>query len=172
MTIPRGNYDYGYDATSGQLAGITAPDGGSLAYIYDGFLPTSTVWNGAIAGTVSRAYNNDFQVIGLSVGTDTIAHTYDNDGLLTGTTLGSITTSTTYNTFGELDTETAAYGSTIQYAANATRDLLGRITRKEETIEDVTTTYDYDYDLSGCLIEVKTDGSITATYEKFWRHNV
>ena len=181
LTIPRGNYAYGYDVTSGQLNSITAPDGGSLAYIYDGFLPISTTWSGVIAGTVSRSYNNDFQVIGRSVGTDTITHTYDNDGLLinvgaltlsrdvqngllTGTTLGSASTSSTYNTFGELDTETAIYDSTTQYAASYTRDLLGRISSKQETIEGTTTTYDYNYDLTGRLTEVKTDGATTATY--------
>ncbi|MDT8385448.1 MAG: RHS repeat-associated core domain-containing protein [Gammaproteobacteria bacterium] len=181
LAIPRGNYGYGYDVTSGQLSSITAPDGGGLAFTYDGFLPTSTTWSGAVAGTVSRTYNNDFQVTGISVGTDTIANTYDNDGLLTGAgaltlthdvqnglltgaTLGSATTSTTYNTFGELETETATYGSTTQYGATYTRDPLGRITSKQETIEGVTVTYDYAYDLAGRLVEVKTDGTITAAY--------
>ncbi|MDT8385446.1 MAG: RHS repeat-associated core domain-containing protein [Gammaproteobacteria bacterium] len=181
LTIPRGNYAYGYDVTSGQLSSITSPDGGGLAFTYDGFLPTSTTWSGAVAGTVSRTYNNDFQVTGISVGTDTIANTYDNDGLLTGAgaltlthdvqnglltgaTLGSATTSTTYNTFGELETETATYGSTTQYGATYTRDPLGRITSKQETIEGVTVTYDYAYDLAGRLVEVKTDGTITAAY--------
>ena len=93
-----------------------------------------------------------------------INYTYDNDGLLTGTTLGSATTSTTYNPFGEQASETAAYGSTTQYGATYTRDPLGRITTKQETIEGVTSTYDYAYDLAGRLIEVKTDGAITASY--------
>ena len=72
LAIPRGNYDYGYDATSGQLSSITAPDTGSLSFTYDGFLPVATTWNGEVAGSVTRTYNNDFQVTGLSVGADTI----------------------------------------------------------------------------------------------------
>lgn len=28
LSVPRGNYDYGYDVTSGQLSSINAPDGG------------------------------------------------------------------------------------------------------------------------------------------------
>jgi len=81
-------------------------------------------------------------------------------------TLGSTTTSTTYNTYGEQDTETAAFGATTQYGATYTRDLLGRITRNQETIEGTTVTYDYayDYDSIGRLIEVKTGVTITATY--------
>ncbi|MBL1278345.1 MAG: RHS repeat-associated core domain-containing protein [Ectothiorhodospiraceae bacterium] len=41
---------------------------------------------------------------------------------------------------------------------------MGRITTKQETIEGVTQTYDYDYDPTGRLIEVNTGGTITATY--------
>jgi len=181
VTIPRGSYGYGYDAVSGQLSNITAPDAGNLAFSYDGFLPVSTIWSGAIAGSISRAYNNDFQLTGLSVGTDTINYTYDNDGgltaagsltldlnvlngLLTGTTLGGVTTNTTYNGFGELAGESANYGGTTQYDVNYSRDVLGRIIQKQETLAGVTTTYDYAFDLAGNLAEVKTDSVVTAMY--------
>ena len=50
------------------------------------------------------------------------------------------------------------------YAASYTRDALGRISQKVETIEGTTTTYDYAYDLAGRLVEVKTDGAVTASY--------
>ncbi|VAW89405.1 hypothetical protein MNBD_GAMMA17-1201, partial [hydrothermal vent metagenome] len=172
---------YGYDATSGQLSSVTAPDGSNLVYTYDGFLLTNTTWSGAVTGMVSNSYNDDFQLVGLSVGADNIAYSYDNDGLLTvagaltltrdvqnglltGTTLGSVTTNTSYNTFGEQATETAAFDSTAQYAASYTRDALGRITTRQETIEDVTVTYGYTYGHGGRLIEVKTDSTLTATF--------
>jgi RHS repeat-associated protein len=181
VTIPRGNYGYGYDAVSGQLSSITAPDGGSLGFTYDGFLPVSTTWSGTVTGSISRTHNNDFQLTGLSIGTDTINYTYDNDGgltaagsltldlnvlngLLIGTTLGGETTSTTYNDFGELAGETATYGAATHYDVNYSRDVLGRIIQKQETLEGVTTTYDYAFDLAGNLAEVKTDGIVTANY--------
>ena len=50
------------------------------------------------------------------------------------------------------------------YAAQYTRDKLGRITQKVETIGGVTTTFDYDYDLAGRLIQVQQNGSTTASY--------
>ena len=181
VAIPRGNYGYGYDAVSGQLSSVTAPDGGSLAFTYDGFLPVSTTWSGAVAGSISRTYNNDFQLTGLSVGTNTINYTYDNDGgltaagslmldlnvsngLLIGTTLGSMTTNIIYNGFGELAGETANYGSATHYDVNYSRDVLGRIIQKQETLAGVTTTYDYGFDLAGNLAEVKTNGVVSANY--------
>jgi len=45
-----------------------------------------------------------------------------------------------------------------------TRDKLGRITQKAETVQGVTTTYDYTYDTIGQLIEVRQNGSVAATY--------
>jgi len=181
LSIPRGDYTYSYNVTSGQLSGITAPGGGGLAYTYDGFLPTSTTWSGAITGAVSSAYNTDFQLSSYTVGANTINYTYDNDGLLigagglsltrdtqngllTGTALDGATTSISYNTFGELITNAAAYGGSSLYSANYTRDTLGRITQKQEIVGGATTVYDYDYDLVGRLKEVKTDNVVTGSY--------
>ncbi len=63
---------------------------------------------------------------------------------------------------GELQLTGTAGGA--WYSASYSRDALGRITQKQETIEGVTTTYDYAYDLAGRLIEVKTDGVTSQTY--------
>lgn len=186
LSIPRGDYTYRYDVSSGQQTGITAPDGGSLAFTWDGFLLTGTTWSGTtwsgtISGSVTRSYDNDFQLTSLSVNGDSIAYTYDDDGLLTGagdltlsrdaqnglltgTTLGSVSSSITYNPFGEPETVTATYSSTTQYAATYARDSLGRISQKQEILDGVTTTYDYAYDLAGRLAEVTTNGATTATY--------
>ena len=63
---------------------------------------------------------------------------------------------------GELQLAGATGGDL--YAVNYTRDALGRITEKVETIEGATTTYDYVYDTAGRLSEVKTNGAATASY--------
>jgi len=106
-----------------------------------------------------------------------LSYTYDADGLLTGagaetltrdplnglltaTTLGATATSNTYNEFGEI----SAFSSSAPFAVTYTRDKLGRITRKVETIEGVTTTYDYVYDLAGRLTGVSENGAATAVY--------
>jgi len=134
-----------------------------------------------VSGTVTRAYNSDFQLSGLTVGADTINYTYDNDGLLigagglsltrdaqngllTGTALGSAASSVSYNTFGELATNAATYGSSLLYSVSYTRDKLGRITQKQETVMGTTMVYNYGYDLAGRLKEVKTDNVVTGSY--------
>jgi len=181
LTIPRGSYGYEYDATSGQLNKITAPDGGSLFTSFDGFLPTDFTWIGEVAGSISLSYNNDFQLTGMTIGADTINYSYDDDGLIVGagamvlerdlqngllttTTLGNMVTGAGYNHFGEMDSDTASYGTTALYANDYTHDLLGRIIEKVETVQSVVTTYNYDYDPAGRLKEVKTNGAITSNY--------
>ena len=61
-TTPRGAVGYAYDATKGTLISITSPDGATLTYAYDGFLPTGETWSGAVSGSMSWTYDNDFRV--------------------------------------------------------------------------------------------------------------
>jgi RHS repeat-associated protein len=84
--------------------------------------------------------------------------------LITGTTLGTATDSRTYNTFGELSSYTANASGSPVFSSTYTRDKLGRITQKVETIQAVTDTDDYLYDQAGRLKEVKKNGTVTATY--------
>ncbi len=180
LTLPTGPVGYSYDPTRGTLASVTAP-GETLSYSYDGSLLTSEAWAGAVAGTVSRTYNTDFRITGLSVNGSNITFAYDNDGLLTqaggltltrnaqnglltGTTLGSTTTSQTYSTFGELASFTASQSGSPVFSVQYTRDALGRITQKVETIQGTTTTFNYTYDLAGRLTEVRQNGALAAQY--------
>jgi len=142
---------------------IAAPDV-DLSYSYDGSLPLGTTWTGAINASVSRTFDSDFRIVNESVnGGSTVGFTYDNDGLvtgasgftltrdpqnglLTGTTLGSVADSWTYNSFGEpIGYEATASGSSF-YSATYTRDKLGRITDKSETVSGATDAYHYTYD--------------------------
>jgi YD repeat-containing protein len=45
------------------------------------------------------------------------------------------------------------------------RDKLGRIVQRDETVQGVTTHYEYAYDLAGRLTDVWTDALLTAHYE-------
>ena len=75
-------------------------------------------------------------------------------GNVTGTALDAIATTQTYNTFGEIETYDAGdYSYEI-----VSRDLLGRITEKDETVEGITTTYQYTYDKAGRLETVTQNG--------------
>lgn len=179
--IARGQTTYGYDG-GGNLATITAPDGGRMSYAYDGSLLTGTTWTGVVSGSVNRTYDTDFRVTSLSVnGGNAIGLQYDADslltragaltlvrntqhGLITGTTLGNSTDTRTYNGFGELADFNARYSGTTRYQTQFTRDLLGRITQKVETMTGVIDTYNYHYDQAGRLDEVKKNSIVTASY--------
>jgi len=182
LTLPGSQVTtYAYDATKGTLTGITAP-GSTLSYTYDGSLLKQATWSGTVAGSVSRNYDNNFRITSQSVnGANTITFGYDTDslltsagsetitrnaqnGLITGTTLGVATDTRTYSTFGELATYTSNVSGSPVLSVTYTRDKLGRITQKVETIQGVTDTYDYLYDLAGRLQEVKKNGGTVATY--------
>ncbi|MGE0681540.1 MAG: hypothetical protein AB7P69_11675 [Candidatus Binatia bacterium] len=182
----QGQYLYTYHPTSGQLQTVTAPGGEGLTYSYDGSLLTETEWTGPVAGSVSRTYDTDFRVASQSInGGHTIVFGYDNDSLLTSAgdltltrrmdnglldsttlTAGSVTVSDsyTYNGFGEPEHYTATVDSMAVFDVDYTRDKLGRITQKVETLGGVTDTYEYAYDSAGRLKEVKKNSAITAAY--------
>jgi len=173
---------YAYDDSTGKLKTVTAPDGSTLSYTYDGSLPLSETWsNGEITGTLSLSYDNHFQVTTLSVNGNAVNYEYDADGqiskagdlglthngqngLFTGTQLGNLTTQRAHNTFGEIASETATLDGDTLYRTEYQRDQLGRITQKVETLEGITTSYDYRYDIAGRLIEVKQDAVVVEAY--------
>jgi YD repeat-containing protein len=173
---------YTYDDSTGQLVTLTAPNGSTLSYTYDGSLALSETWgNGPITGTLTRSYNNDFKVTLSSINGNVVNYQYDNDGLLTQagdlsltrqkdnglllqTQLGNFTSQRTYNAFGEVVRETVFSGEQVFYNISYQRDKLGRITQKKETVEGLTTTYKYHYDLGGRLVEVKQDDIIVEAY--------
>ena len=186
LSIPRGDYAYTYLPASGQLASVTAPDGGVLSFGYDGGLLKTTTWAGEISGGVQRRYNNDFVIDQrcLQGGAHCIDFGYDNDllliqagamsltpeaqkaGLLSGSTLGTIASSYSYNGFGELTsaiTSNEPLGDQL-YNVTYQRDKLGRITQKTEIVEGVPHVYGYIYDLAGRLESVTMDGLVLESY--------
>ncbi|MBF0293179.1 MAG: RHS repeat-associated core domain-containing protein, partial [Nitrospinae bacterium] len=192
VSSPDGNVVYAY-GTGGSCCGnpdllkssTFTPTGGSpqiMDYVYDGALLTSTTWSGVINGSVARTYDNFFRITSRSVnGGAAITQTYDNDGYLSssgamtitrdigngniiGTTLGSVTTARTYSGYGESATTTAKYAASTLASVQYTRDSLGRITRKAETIQGVTDAYDYTYDTTGRLTGVAKNGVSLSSY--------
>jgi RHS repeat-associated protein len=143
------------------------------------------VWGGpvgAVTGRVNWTYDSDFRVTSESVnGATPIGFTYDADSLLTGvgalsltrdpqtgfvtgTALGSLTDTRSFSTFGELASYQATVGTAPLLATQYTRDSLGRITQKAETLGGVTDTSAYTYDLAGRLTEVRQNGALIASY--------
>ena len=177
---PTGATAYDYEPVAGRLASITAPDGNVLFYTYDGPLPLSERWQGEVNGATSRLFDENFWIVERSVnGADPVAFQYDHDGLLTlagdlaltrdpesglttTTVQGAVATQRGYNAFGELASERVEVDGAALIETSYSRDLLGRITEKSETLEGVTTTERYRYDAAGRLVEVDRDGVVTS----------
>ncbi|MFN7963318.1 MAG: RHS repeat-associated core domain-containing protein [Thermoanaerobaculia bacterium] len=180
---PEGSFTPSYSASTGNLTSLADPWGGSLAFTYDGSLPLSVTWNGAVSGSVSATYNGFFEAIEqkVTVGTTTtttafarnrdgqltqagaLALAYDAvSGLPTGNTLGNTSEAMSFNGYGELVSETARYNSTILFSETFTRDAAGRIVSRTETSGG--TTYAYTYDRAGRLTRVEKDSNPIETY--------
>jgi RHS repeat-associated protein len=183
IALPGGDaLTYSYHPTSGSVSGISGPAGVALSYSYDGLLLTDSAWSGEVTGTVGRTYDANLRVTERTVnGGSAVSFVYDQDGLLTGageltitrdpsnglvigTTLGQVTTSRVYNEFGEMVQDSAAFAGGEIYRVAYSRDRLGRITEKAETIGGATATWGYGYDLAGRLASVTLDGSPYSSY--------
>jgi RHS repeat-associated protein len=182
MTHAHGQLSFSYHPTAGNLATITAPDGGTVTYGYDGSLLTNETWSGAIFGSIQYVYDNDFRPISQSVNGETpIPFQYDLDslvigvgalaierdsqnGLIIGSILGNIADRRTYDSVGSLSSYRATFDGSDIFAVQYTRDLVGRIAQKTETVDGQTHTSSYVYDAAGRLIEVQRDGNTIATY--------
>ncbi len=170
-----------YDSL-GRITNVAAANGMGNSYTYDGVLALTETATGAFAGSVARTYDSSFRLASQSVnGSNTVAFGYDNDervtaagnltitrnaqtGLPTGTTLGVVTTGVGYNTFGELTNYSASVSGSSIYNLGITRDLLGRISTRTETIGGVTDSYGYSYDANGHLAQVTKNGLAVESY--------
>jgi RHS repeat-associated protein len=181
VAIPTGQLAFAYNATSGYLSTLDTSSGMSLAFTYDGGLPTSETLSGPVAGSVGAAYDNNFRPTSQSLNGAGLTLQYDNDGQITGvgslaiqrdpatgfgtsTSLGTVSDATTYNGFAELASYSAATRSSPIYNAQYARDSLGRVTQKVESIGGATNTYAYAYDVRGRLVQVQKDGVTASTY--------
>jgi RHS repeat-associated protein len=181
MMTPQGATTFGYQPETGQLDSLMTPEGNRLTFGYDGFLPVQETWDGEINGDVTWGYDNNFWLRTLAVNGNPIDYAYDNDGLLVqagtltltpdtqhgllrGTLLGPVETHLEYNGFGEVDSETATVDGSSLFSTTYTRDNLGRITEKQETVEGFQTVYGYRYNLAGRLEAVSQDGMLVAEY--------
>ncbi len=183
VTFPTGQLVRSYDPFTGQLSSIAGPNGVTVSYAHDGRLMTSMAWNGLVTGTVSWVHDSSFRVIEERVnGAFPVAFTYDDDDLLTqvgdlqinrdpesgrvvSTHVGVVDESYTSNEFGEPDTYVATANGNVLLGFTYERDDLGRITRKTENNQGVTTVFEYEYDPVGRLTRVLTGSVETERYE-------
>ena len=165
-----------HSATTLNPTSATYNRGASLAYTYDGKLPTGSTWSGPVQGSLSYAYDADFRLSQEKVnGASAIAFSYDadnlltqagalsltrsaSDGAVTTTTLAGATTVTAYSQQGEIDSTSMTVSGSRVYAARYTVDANGRITSRTETVNAAATTFTYAYDSLSRLTDVSQDG--------------
>jgi RHS repeat-associated protein len=184
LDTPEGNQTYAYDSGTGQLTSI-AGGANTLSLSHDGPLPTGESWSGTVTGSLTRSFDADLRVGSDTVAGSTVNYTYDNDGLPTGTSgqlnatvtrsaasgrvsridQGSLREDRGYDpNFAELTSQDVSYSGSARYSTSYTRDHLGRILQKTETIGGQTTTTDYTYDGNGRLTEAKNSGASSTDY--------
>jgi len=182
LATDRGVSTFEYDPTSGYVSSLSTPEGNTFSLSYDASLVTAYEWAGEVTGSINQEYDNHFRIISRIInGGDAIAFSYDDDGLLIqsgaisltrdpasgfimSSTLGNVSDSRSYNEFGETGTYSASYNAAPQYSEQHTRDKRGRIIERTETVDGVSHTYEYFYDLAGRLEEVKKDSVTVSAY--------
>jgi len=181
-TTQAGHLTYADEELTGLLSSIDTPAGETLAMSYDGALLTAASWQGVINGSVEVVYNDEFKAASRTVnGLDVVNFVYDHDGLITqagnleiarenatgliaGSSIGNVTEGRSYNAFGELSGLVVEYAGTPVYTVQYSRDKLGRITGKSETVEGTPHNYGYAYDPAGWLTEVQQDSAVVESY--------
>lgn len=164
-----------YDGTSGYLAGLAGPGNVRVTYARDGPWLLSETWTGPIEGGVVRAYDAALRIARDEAAGSAVVYAYDADdqpiragqleltrdqeaGRIAETRLGSLVTRWHYDSFGDpVEIATSRAGRDI-YSLRLTRDGLGRIVVRDETIEGQTTRASYTYDANGRLVEGTFDG--------------
>ncbi len=182
LEIPDATISYGYDS-GGMLTSVNRSDSVKVTLSHDGPLWTGSTWSGAIDGSVTAKYDENFFLASMTVnGSSTAKFTYDDDGLvtsatannvtyqierdaksgfITNTTLGTVTTATDYNGFGEPSRLRAAFQGNVNFTEKLERDALGRITHIDEIIGNGERGIDYDYDELGRLVKETVNGTTT-----------
>ncbi|MCP4349939.1 MAG: hypothetical protein GY795_31035, partial [Desulfobacterales bacterium] len=180
IQTPEGNIDYTY-YPCGTNVETVSKGGETLTYEYDGSLVTKETFAGTLNLSLGYKYNNDFDIEECTYAGNTETYAYDDDGLLTGAgnftvarkpenglpeavTGGNLNLTRAFNDYGETESENYAVSSQGKYSWSVIRDENGKIRRKTEIAEDVTSVYVYDYDPVGRLLTVK-DGNDTLLEE-------
>ena len=169
-----------YNPQTGLLAALAGTEE-TLAFTYTGDIRTGTTWSGAVQGSVTQTLDTFFRPSAESVGSSSIPYTYDGDGLLTGVgsetvtrdpttgfvtgiTLGTIESAITYSPLGEPLTFDTSVSAAPLYAVELTRDDLGRIVTRTETLDGSAQTDAFSYDSRGRLTAVTRGGTVIGAY--------
>jgi RHS repeat-associated protein len=177
IVTDNGTYSYLYDST-GQIRETTSPSLVTTKISRNGNLVYNITNSGQALGSIAFTYNSDFRVVSSNVNLfGSVTFGYDKDGLLTSagpmalsynslnsllekTKVGAVDTSYSYNPEGEQIQRSVSVGGTNIYALNFERDLIGRISSKNELVSGNSEVSSYSYDLSGRLVKIVKNGDI------------
>ena len=165
QTVQFGVYPVSVDATAnGTVCWLTSSDSGFLAEVPTAGEPGVNCQD-ATGSTTNYPVPSTLVAQGLAVTETGEIYIVGNDNLYrydAGSWVAQI------DSAGPLSGTMTLNGTVplrINYETRYERDKLGRITRKTETIQGETHVWDYAYDLSGRLVEVKRDGVTSASYQ-------
>lgn len=186
ISVPEGVYSSQYDSAN-QLISLSAPASVVMGRTYDAGLVTRQTlqtpgFSSRLEYTYDRFEKSSIRVSAVGPTFSQVALGYDKDrkltqagqmaivrdpvsGLVSSTSLGGVQENYTYDSqFGELSSYQALFNGAEIFKQMFTRDLLGRITSKQETVNGITKLYAYTYDSSGRLSEVFVDSVRQRTY--------
>ena len=174
--------DYNYDSKA-RLVSNTSSDNIQIDYVYDGTIPIQKIY---LFGSTTINYSTVYTNPGLLIESESVngqssAMGYDADqlpinygdlfldrsltsGLVNTAILENVTKSYVYNSFSELQSQSTNYSGANIFSESFSRDNIGRITQKTEVINNVTTIYNYSYDLSGRLTQVRRNNVLINNY--------
>jgi RHS repeat-associated protein len=135
----------------------------SLNYSYEKFQPVQVMVAAAnTESSVNFEYDRDRLLIG--AGSLSINRS-PQSGLITGTEMGDLREAFEYDAlYGEVSSYRVTYLGNEIYKEIYTRDTLGRITNKAVTMNGVTTSTRYVFDVSGRLTETWVGGALARSY--------
>jgi len=180
VETPEGTSQFEYDCLENLNKVIYGSE--TINYSYDGSLLSGISYAGILNQSISLDYDNDLRLSQLSYANGNQALTYDQDGLLTnrgnfiidrnadnGLPMtvkdGTVEIERQYNAYGELTQEATNINGTALFSYATTRNQIGKIITKTETIAGQSIPYEYNYDADGRLIKVIKNGNSVETYQ-------
>lgn len=186
------NQRYIYKERSSLLKEVTSFDSVKTSFEYVGPLvskiSTYDMLDSNALAEIRYSYDNYFRINKKTLSADFLANplvienTYRIDGQidrignlyyeyenlsarLKKTRIYNVEDERTYNSFGELSGYTSSYNGAPIFSYSLSRDELGRIIQKTETLMGQSNSFQYGYDSAGRLHEVKKNGKLIGLFE-------
>ncbi len=153
----------------------------AIEYAYDGKLPIGETLKGTLNASLAWQYNSDYLPIQATYADETTEFAYDLDDLLISagryTILrndanglpesvfdNTLTLNRSFSGYGEIDNQSFSISAQDDFTWQLERNAHGRIVKKTETFNNVTSVFEYQYDTAGRLLAVFEDDVLQEEY--------